>query len=70
MLLNSFYFGLNQHNKRLLDKESDIPFILNKPYDAFMILDGMVVEDNIYKSIKNAGIMDMYIKEEIEIEEK
>jgi hypothetical protein len=43
MLLNSFYFGLNQHTERILDKESDIPFILNKPYDAYMILDGMVV---------------------------
>jgi hypothetical protein len=58
MLLNSFYFGLNQHNKRLLDNESNIHFIFNKPYDAFMILDGMVIEDNIYKSIKNVGIMD------------
>ncbi len=53
-----------------MDKEFDVRFIFNKPYDAFMILDGMLVEDNIYKSIKNAGIIDMYVKEEIEIEEK
>jgi hypothetical protein len=70
MLLNSFYFGLNQHNKRLLDKESDIHFIFNRTYDEFMILDEMLVEYDIYKNIKNAGIMDMYFKEENEIEEE
>jgi hypothetical protein len=35
-----------------------------------MILDGMLVENNIYKSIKNSGIKNMYVKEEYEIEEK
>jgi hypothetical protein len=52
MLLYSFYSGLNQQSKHLLDKESDIRFLFNKPYDAFTMLDGMLVEENIYKSIK------------------
>jgi hypothetical protein len=68
MLLNSFYYGLTQHNKHLLDKESDIRFLFNKPYDSFIILDGMLVEDNIYNSIKHAEIRNMYVKEDNEIE--
>jgi hypothetical protein len=44
LLLNCFYYGLNQQSKHLLDKESDIRFLFNKPYDAFTILDGMLVE--------------------------
>jgi hypothetical protein len=35
-----------------------------------MILDGIVVEDNIYKSIENDDIMDMYVKNETEIKEE
>jgi hypothetical protein len=68
MLLNSFYYALTQHSKHLLDKESDIRFLFNKPYDVFIILDGMLVEDNIYNSIKHAGIRNMYVKEDNEIE--
>jgi hypothetical protein len=35
-----------------------------------MILDGMLVEYNIYKSIRNAGIKNMYVKAYYEIEEE
>jgi hypothetical protein len=69
MLLNSFYLGLSQHSRHLLNKESDTRFIFHKTCDAIKILDGMLVDDYIYKSIIYARIRDMYVQENYEVEE-
>jgi hypothetical protein len=54
---------------RLLNKESDTCFVFLKTCDAIKVLDGMLVDDYIYKSIKYARIRDMYIQENYEVEE-
>ena len=69
MLLNSFYLGLSQHSRRLLNKESDTRFVFLKTCDAIKVLYGMLVDDYIYKSIKYARIRDMYNQENYEVEE-
>jgi hypothetical protein len=52
MLINSVYYDLNNNTKRFLDKESKIPFIINKHYDAFTILHGILAETSIIKSLE------------------
>ena len=69
MHLNSFYLGLSQNSRRILKKESDTSFVFHKSCDAINILDGMLVDDYIYKRIKYARIRDMYVQENYEVEE-
>jgi hypothetical protein len=65
MLINSFYYGLNNNIVCFLNKKSRIPFINNKPYDVFTILDGMLVETNITKTLDKVKSLSLYINEEI-----
>jgi hypothetical protein len=45
-------------------------FIINKPYDAFTILDGILIETNITKSLKKARFVDMDISKELNSREE
>jgi hypothetical protein len=65
MLLNSFFLGFNHKTKCPLDKSSNILFIINKPYDAFTILDGILIESDIIKSLKKARFIDIDINKEM-----
>jgi hypothetical protein len=47
MLTNSFHYV----SMSFLNKESKIIFLENKPRDAFALLNGMIVETNIIKSL-------------------
>jgi hypothetical protein len=69
MHLNGFYLGLSQPSRRHLNRESDTHFFFLKTCDAIKVLDGMLADDYIYKSIRYARIRDMYIKENYEAEE-
>jgi hypothetical protein len=44
-----------------LNKESEIPYINNKSYDVFTILDGMLVETNITKSLDKVKSLNLDI---------
>jgi hypothetical protein len=65
MLINSFYYGLNNNSMFFLNKESRIPFINNKPYDVITIIDQMLVETNITKRLDKVKSLSLYINEEI-----
>jgi hypothetical protein len=64
MLTNSFYYGLNNDSMCFLDKEVETHFINKKPYEALSILDGILVETNICKSLDKVKNLDLDINEE------